>query len=109
MELKINKIYRARDGSPMVHMSIEATYGWQGEMCRDILQINYNEGKREAFLTVKMVNPGVGPVALRIIELITGINYQAGAIKNPSRFIIEQLAEKLFLQYDHDEVDKQLG
>jgi hypothetical protein len=109
MELKLNKIYRVRDDNPLVHISIEATYGWQGKMHRDILQINYNEKKREAYLTVKMLNPGVGTVAARIIELVTGVDYQASTVKDPARFIIERLAEKLSLQYDPHEVESRLG
>jgi hypothetical protein len=109
MELKLNKIYRAGDDGSIVHISIEATYGWNGDMCRDMIRINYNENKREAFMTVKMLNPGVGALAARILELITGINYHAKSVKNPPRFIIEMLAEKLSLQYDPLEVDKHLS
>ena len=109
MELKLNKIYRAGDDGSIVHISIEATYGWGGDMFRDAIRIYYNEKKREAFMTVKALNPGIGAVAARILELMTGTNYRAASVKNPPRFVIEMLAEKLSLQYDSHEVDKHLG
>jgi hypothetical protein len=109
MELRLNKIYRLRDEKEIVHMAIEATYGWKGEMCRDLVQINYNGNKREAYLTVKMIKPGVGVVVECIIELVAGINYQGKSVKNPPLFIIEKLSEKLNLQYDPLEVDRQIG
>ena len=103
MELKLIKIYRHGEDNSMVHMSIEANYGWKDDMCKDIIQLNYNGKKREAFITVKLSNPGVGKIADRIIEIITGISYTARSVRNPPLMILEILAEKLYLQYNDQE------
>jgi hypothetical protein len=109
MELKLAKIYRHGEDNSMVHLSIEATYGWKGDMRTDIIQINYNGIKREAFITVKLVSPGVGTIVARLVEIITGVNYTARSVKNPPLMILELLAEKIFLQYDEAEVRQALA
>ena len=49
-------------------MSIEAHYGWNGEMHGDIIKLNYNGIKDQTFLTVKAKNPGIGSIIERIIR-----------------------------------------
>jgi hypothetical protein len=109
MELTLNKIYLHGEENAMVHMSIEADYGWKGEMYKDLIQINYNGKKREAFITAKLMNPATGKILDRMIELITGSNYAGRTVKNPPRHIIEVLAEKIYLQYDEEEVRRVLS
>jgi hypothetical protein len=109
MELKLVKIYRHGEDDSMTHLSIEAAYGWQGVMYRDIIQINYNGKKREAYLTVKLLNPGAGAIAERLIDIITGIDYAANRVANPPLMILEVLAEKIYLKYDEDEVRQALS
>jgi len=100
MELRLIKINRHGDDNTMVRMSLEADYGWNGDMCRDLIQINYNGKKREAFITVKLLNPGVGKIADRIIEIVTGIDFTSRSVKSPPLTILEALTEKLNLQYN---------
>jgi hypothetical protein len=109
MELVLSKIYRHGEDNSMVHMSIEATYGWKGDMVTDIIQINYNGKKREAFIAAKLLNPGAGKVIEKMIEVIAGINYTARSVKNPPLLILEVLAEKILLQYDEQETRRILS
>ncbi|OHD63036.1 MAG: hypothetical protein A2176_09460 [Spirochaetes bacterium RBG_13_51_14] len=109
MELRLTKIYRHGDNNAMVHLSVEANYGWQGDMCKDIIQINYNGKKREAFIAVKLSNQGAGKIVERMIEVITGVDFTARSVKNPLRLILETLAEKMNLRYDPSEVEEALS
>jgi hypothetical protein len=104
MDLKIHKIYRHGEDNAMVYLAIETHYGYRGDMFRDILQINYNGKKRDAFITVKMRNPGIGLVIERIVEFINTMDLKADSVKNPPLEIIETLGEKLNLRYDRDMV-----
>ncbi len=99
MELKLIKINRLGEDNSMVRISLEADYGWKDEMHSDVIQITYNGKKREAFITVKLLHPGVGKIADRIIEIITEIDFAARSVKNPPLLILETLAEKLYLRY----------
>jgi type III secretion system FlhB-like substrate exporter len=103
MELELIKINRHGEDNSMVRMSLEAHYGWKDNMCRDIIQINYNGKKREAFITVKLLHPGAGKIADRIIETVTEIDFTARSVKNPPLLILETLAEKLSLRYNDQE------
>jgi hypothetical protein len=103
MELKLLKIYRHGEDNSMVHLSIEAAYGYRGEMCKDIIQINYNGKKREAFITVKVLNPGAGAVIERILEALTTVDISSPRVKNPPLLMLETLAERLNLQYNIEE------
>ena len=96
------------DNCSNVYMAIKALYGWNGKQCGDIIKLNYNGLKREAFLTVKAINPGVGLVLERIIDLVKGINLHNTALDNPMKAIIEILVEKLELEYDSNIVQKVL-
>ncbi len=87
----------------MAYLSIEASYGYRGDMCRDIIQINYNGKKRETFITARVQNPGAGEVVQRIIEALTAVDFSSSRIKNPPLMIVETLAERLNLKYNSDE------
>lgn len=100
MELRLIKIKRHGDDNSMVRISLEADYGWKEDMCRDVIQINYNGKKREAFITVKLLHPGVGQIADRIIEIVTEVDLTARSVANPPLAILETLAEKLNLRYN---------
>ena len=108
MELKLVKSYRHGEDDSMAHLSIEATYGYSGEMCRDIIQINYNGKKREAFIAVRVQNFGAGTVMERIIEAMTAVDFTSPQVKNPPILILEALAERLNLRYDRGEAEKTL-
>lgn len=103
MELKLVKIYRHGDDNSMAHLSIEADYGYRGKMCRDIIQINYNGKKREAFIAVKVQNPGAGAVIERIMEALASADFASSSVKNPPLVMLEILAERLNLQYSEEE------
>ena len=103
MELRLIKITKHGEDNALVRMFLEADYGWKDNMCRDIIQINYNGKKREAFITVKLLHPGVGKIADRIIEIVTEIDFTARSVKSPPLVILETLAEKLYLQYNDQE------
>jgi len=103
MELKLGKINRFGEDNSMVRMSLEADYGWKDDMHSDIIQITYNGKKREAFLTVKLLHPGVGKIADRIIEIVAEIDFTARSVKSPPLLMLETLAEKLYLRYDEHE------
>lgn len=90
-------------------LSIEADYGWKGEMYRDNIQVTYNGKKREAFIASKIVNPGSGMIIERLYELIFESNYASRTVKNPPLHIIEQLAEKINLAYNDEEVRRVLA
>ncbi|MBN2160443.1 MAG: hypothetical protein JW807_13700 [Spirochaetes bacterium] len=109
MELVLSKIYRHGEDNSMVHMSVEATYGWKGEMVKDTIQINYNGKKREAFITAKLLNPGVGLILEKMAEVITGVNYAGLSVTNPPLVILEVLAEKILLRYDERNVRRILS
>jgi type III secretion system FlhB-like substrate exporter len=109
MELRLIKINRHGEDNALVRISLEADYGWKEDMCKDVIQINYNGKKREAFITVKLLNPGVGKIADRIIEIVTGIDFTARSVKNPPLLILETLAEKLYLHYNDREAREALS
>ncbi|HOT44765.1 MAG TPA: hypothetical protein PLM53_07285 [Spirochaetota bacterium] len=108
MELKLVKMYRHGEDDSMAHLSIEASYGYGGKMCSDIIQINYNGKKREAFIAARVLNPGAGAVIERMIEAITTVDYAAPKVKNPPLLMLEVLAERLNLRYDSDEAARAL-
>ncbi len=108
MELTLIKVSRHGENNSAVHFSIEASYGWEGEMHREIIQLNYNGMRRELFVTVKVKNPGTGSIAERIINMLGEINYAARSVKNPPLLIIEKLAEHLTLEYNPADIDKVL-
>ncbi len=109
MELTLSKIQRHGEDDSTVQMSIEAEYGWKGEMYRDNVQITYNGKKREAFITTKILNPGAGMIIERLYELILGSQYASRSVKNPPLRIIEALAEKINLAYNEEEVHVMLS
>ena len=108
MEFKLVKASRHGDNNSVAHFSIEVSYGWEGEMHQEILQLNFNELKRELFVTVKVKSPGIGSIAERVITVLGGVNFSAGSVSNPPLLIVEKLAEHLRLEYDPDEVDRLL-
>ena len=108
MELKLVKIYRHGEDNSMVHFSIEAWYGYNEEMCKDVIQINYNGKKREAFITAKLHNRGAGAVVERIIEAVTSVDYSSPAVKNPPLMIVETLSELLNLRFNSDDANRVL-
>jgi type III secretion system FlhB-like substrate exporter len=109
MELKLIKINRHGEDNSMVRMSLEADYGWKDDMYSDIIQLTYNQKKREAFITVKLSHPGVGKIADRIIEIVTEIDFTARSVKNPPLLMLETLAEKLYLKYNDREAREALA
>ena len=109
MELTLIKIQRHGEDDSMVHMSIEAEYGWKGEMYRENIQLNYNGKKREAFITAKIMSPGGGMLVERMYDLICGTHYTSRTVKNPPLMILETLAEKIFLKYNEEEVRRVLS
>jgi hypothetical protein len=109
MELILSKIQRHGEDDSMIHMSIEAEYGWKGEMYKDHIQLTYNGKKREAFITAKVLNPGAGMIVERMYELIAGTHYTSRTVKNPPLLIIEALAEKIYLKYNEEEVRRVLS
>lgn len=109
MELTLSKIQRHGEDDSTVLMSIEAEYGWKGEMYRDNIQLTYNGRKREAFITVKILNPGSGMIIERLYELIIGSHYASRTVKNPPLQILEVLAEKIHLTYNEEEIHRALS
>jgi len=109
MDLQLQKITRTADHPPTLRFSIEALYGWEGRTCRDLIQITYHPIKREAFLTVKIMNPGAGIIASRIIEVITAAGCFDSSIGSPPLKILETLADKLSLHYDRDLAEAELS
>ncbi len=109
MELKLVKIYRHGEDNSMAHLSIEAAYGYHGAMYRDIIQINYNGKKREAFITARVLNPGAGAVIERMIEALTAVDCSSTRIANPPLRILETLAERLNLAYSREEAERALS
>jgi hypothetical protein len=109
MELTLSKIQRHGEDDSMVHMSIEAEYGWKGDMYRDHIQITFNGKKREAFITAKILNPGGGMILERLYDLIAGTHYTARSVANPPLLIIEMLAEKIYMKYNEEEVHRVLS
>lgn len=109
MELKLAKIYRHGEDNAMVHISIEASYGYDGAMYKDVIQINYNGKKREAFITARLQNPGTGTVVERMIEAVTAVDYSSAGVKHPPLRILETLAERLSLRFDSDVVKQALS
>ncbi len=109
MELNLVKIYRHGEDSSMVHLSIEANYGYGETMYTDLVQINYNGKKREAFITVKVLNPGAGAIVARMTEAITSVNYSSPKVAVPAILILETLADRLNLHYSAGEVESALS
>ncbi|MCP4131648.1 MAG: hypothetical protein GY754_11780 [bacterium] len=108
MNLKLKNIYPYGDDKTMLFVSIEAKYGWKGETCNDVIKINYNGKKREAFLTVKIENPGVGLLAERIIEVITTIDFKQDVTRNPVVIVIERLSDSLGMEYKREMLEDAL-
>lgn len=108
MEIKLIKVSRHGENNSVVHFSIQISYGWEGEMQTEIIQLNYNGLKRELFVTVKVKNTGTGSIAERVINVLGEINYASQSVKNPPLLIIEKLAEHLSLEYDAAEVEVML-
>ncbi|MFC1670838.1 hypothetical protein ACFL20_10640 [Spirochaetota bacterium] len=100
MDLKLKKIYSYGEDKSLLFISIEAVYGWENEMYGDIIKINYNMKKRDAYLTVKIKNPGIAVITEKIIELLTKINISDNSLKNPPLVIIERMGEILGMEYD---------
>lgn len=109
MEMTLSRLQRHGDDDSTIVMSIEAGYGWKGDMYKDNVQITYNGKKREAFITVKVANPGAGMISERLYELITNSHYSSRSVKNPPLHIIEVLAEKVGLSYNEEEVRRVLS
>ena len=93
----------------MVYLSLDVNYGWEGKMCRDIIQVNYNGHKRETYFTIKLKNPGIGSVIEKLVQFITSIHIDAKNVKNPLLKVLEKLSEKFGLQYDPEEVSQALA
>ncbi|HOD14373.1 MAG TPA: hypothetical protein PK307_02890 [Spirochaetota bacterium] len=108
MELTLSKIQRHGEDDSTVLMPIEAEYGWKGDMNRDNIQLAYNGRKREAFITVKILNPGSGMIIERLYELIIGSHYASRTVKTPPLQILEVLAEKIHLTYNEEEIHRAL-
>lgn len=99
------KIYCYGDDCSKICMSIKVIYGWQGEMYTDIIQLNYNGLKREALLTVKALNSGVGMVVESIIDIIKSIDLSNISFKNPFKVIVERLSQKIGMNYNEEIMD----
>ena len=105
MELKLNKINCYGDNNSMIFLSIVAEYGWEGKMCSDIIKLNYNGKKREAFLTVKIQNSGVGLIIERIIEILNDIFNKNDKKDNQIKKIIEKMSENFKFKYNRESVE----
>ncbi len=102
MELKLKTVHRNTDNPVMIFASIEAHYGYEGAMYDDILRINYHCEKKEAYLTITCLNPGIGMVAERVAQFISSVMNQPRTSVDPFVNLIESMGERLLLQYDPD-------
>ena len=108
MNLKLKKIHSYGKDKSLLLISIEAVYGWDNKMYGDLIKINFNLKKREAYLTVKVKNPGIALVTERIIELLAKIHISDSTLKNPPLVMIERMGEILGMEYDPKMVIKEL-
>jgi len=109
MNLKLKNIHKYGKDDSMIFISIEVNYGWKGKMYGDIIKVNYNSIKRDAYITVKLKNPGVGHVIEHLVEYIATIDFKDKALINPPRIVIEKLADKFDMEYDFELVNNVLG
>ena len=99
MECSVRKVYCHDDENSRVYMSLEVRYGSGGEMLREIVSLNYNGWKRRVMLTVNAVNPGIGLVIERIIDIVRDIDF-VNVSGNPFEQIIVKFEKALDLKYD---------
>ncbi len=108
MELKLKKISQYGENGEMLQIAITVDYGYNGEMFSDLLRFTYNMRKREAYLTVRIHNPGVGSLVDQILSYITRIDFRSYSLKNPPLLVLQHLSDKFGLQYDEVKVARAL-
>ena len=104
MRLKLLKINCRSEDISKVHISIKAQYNFEGEEFADVIQLNYKGRSREIYLTVKAVDPGIGLVIERIIDVVKDISAGDGGPEAHLKLVIDQLSEKLGMEHDSNTV-----
>lgn len=104
MRLKLLKINCRSEDISRVHMSIKARYNFEGEEFSDTIQLNYNGRSRDIYLTVKAVDPGIGLVIERVIDVVKDISTEGGEPAAHLKLVIDLLFEKLGMEYDTNAV-----
>ncbi len=108
MEIKLSKIYSFGEKNSRVFMSFKAIYGWEEGMIGDVIQLNFNGLKKEAYLTVKAKNSGSALVMKKMIDIISTINFDHHDQGQNPLHIIEKLKEHMGLEYDREIVEEGL-